>query len=227
MSTRNAPQILCVDDDRDITDVVQAVLGDEGYRVACLFDQSDEALMRTVGQLEPDCILLDGGTSTGYGEGWADAAAIAIRRRAIPVIMFTAHAHLTREAREAASERAQAAHFTAVLDKPFSIDELLEAVANATGKSIPFDRSEAAERERTRELAEAIAQRGGLDIQASERREWATFSDPKGRLFQLYWWQQRGVYQLARFEETGRMQMIGQFMDRDAAIDAALPAATA
>lgn len=40
---------------------------------------------------------------------------------------------------------------------------------------------------------------------------------------QLYWWQQRGVYQVGRYTEDGLLQMIGQFVSLDAAIDLALP----
>ena len=43
-----APQtqarVLCVDDDRDIAEIVQAVLIDAGYAVSCLYDLSGDAL---------------------------------------------------------------------------------------------------------------------------------------------------------------------------------------
>lgn len=51
--------VLCVDDDRDVAEVVQAVLTDEGYKVSCLYELEDEALLRAVGRLEPDVVLLD------------------------------------------------------------------------------------------------------------------------------------------------------------------------
>lgn len=223
MADKAAPRVLCVDDDRDIAEIVQAVLSDEGYQVSCLYELADDALMRTVGQLEPDCVLLDGGSSVSYEKSWADAAALALRGRSIPVIMFSAHPFDTREAREGTSDRANAAHFAAVLDKPFSIDDLLSAVSLATGESVPFDRSSAGEEERTRSLAEALTTHGATDVQTSPQREWATFRDKKGRMHQLYWWQQRGVYQVGRFDEAGNMKMVGQFIVRDAAIAAVLP----
>ena len=48
--------MLCVDDDQDIAEVVEAILTDEGYEVACLFTLDDDALRRAVGRLEPDCV---------------------------------------------------------------------------------------------------------------------------------------------------------------------------
>ena len=222
MTGKLAPSVLCVDDDRDIAEIVQAILHDEGYRVSCLYSRGDDALMRTIGQLEPDCVLLDSGSSVGYDNAWIDAAALALRRRAIPTIMFTAHVKETAEAREGTSDRAEAAHFAAVLDKPFTIDELLAAVAEATGHSIPFDRSAMGDVRRTEALVEALRERDATDIRSSSLREWATFRDRHGRLHQLYWWQARGVYQVGRFDERGDMRMLGQFVDRDVAIDAAL-----
>jgi hypothetical protein len=39
----------------------------------------------------------------------------------------------------------------------------------------------------------------------------------------VYWWQGRGSYQVGRYRPDGRMTVIGQFVDRDAAIEAVLP----
>jgi hypothetical protein len=55
-------------------------------------------------------------------------------------------------------------------------------------------------------------------------REWALFRGSRGSLLQLYWWQQRGLCQLGRYGESGRLVMPGQLIDRDAAIAVALPA---
>jgi CheY-like chemotaxis protein len=212
-----------VDDDRDIAEIVQAVLVDEGYSVTLLYDLEDDALLRTVGRFEPDCVLLDSSTSAAYGASWATAASLALRERAIPVVMFTAHTLDAAEAREGVSSRAKAADFVAVLEKPFSLDELLAAVAKGTGGSTPFDREREAETQRTESLVQALAQRGATEIEPSTMREWATFRDKRGRLCQLYWWQGRGVYQLGRYTERGQMAMVGQFVTRQLAIEAALP----
>lgn len=223
MSPEAAPAVLCVDDDRDIAEIVQAVLADEGYRISCLYSVEDDALLRTVNRLEPDCVLLDSATRGGYEEGWAEAAALHLRSRNIPVVMFTAHIADAEEAREATSPRAKAADFAAVLEKPFDLDDLLAAVAKATSRSDPFDRTAAGEAKRTQALVDALKQHGATDVQPSRLREWSTFRDKRGRLCQIYWWEGRGVYQLGRYQETGRMTMVGQFVDRDAAIEAVLP----
>ncbi len=215
--------ILCVDDDRDMAEIVQAVLIDEGYAVSCLYALEDDAVLRAVGRLEPDCILLDSDSPSEYGMSWQLAADMAERQRPVPVVMFTAHANAIEEADKGESERAVKARFAAILPKPFHLDDLLVKVATAVGRSVPFDRSDAAEAERTKELVKALRARGATDIQPSTLREWALFRDRGGALSQLYWWQQRGVYQVGRYDEDGVLRMLGQFVERDAAIEIALP----
>ncbi|HET8776695.1 MAG TPA: response regulator [Candidatus Limnocylindria bacterium] len=165
------PSVLCVDDDRDLAEVVQAVLTDEGYAVSCLYSVEGDALQRAVGRLEPDVILLDSGSVTDYGSGWRDAAAIRRRDRPVPVVMFSAHRLDTREAEEGTSARAVEAGFAAILPKPFELDDLLEAVATALGRSTPFDRSAAGERHRTEALVKMLRDRGATDIRPSKMRE--------------------------------------------------------
>ena len=95
------------------------------------------------------------------------------------------------------------------------------------GREPAFDRSEAAETQRTNELVAALEAHGATDVKPSKMREWALFRDRQSRLLQFYWWQSRGVYQVARYRESGLLALLGQFVDRDAAIDIALPGATA
>lgn len=220
--TPRHPTILCVDDDRDVVEVVEAILVDEGYAVSCLYDLSDDALLRTIGRLEPDAVLLDGLASGSYG-GWDLAARVRKRSRPVPVVMFTAHVRDVAEAEEARSERAMQAGFAGILSKPFDLDELVETVARAVGRAEPFDRSRAAEESRTQELVQALEARGATDVRPSKMREWALFRDQDGSWRQLYWWQSRGVYQLGRYRESGELVMIGQFIDREAALELALP----
>jgi DNA-binding response OmpR family regulator len=216
-------RVLCVDDDRDVAEIVQAILTDEGYEVSCLYDVSGDKFQRVLGQLEPDCVLLDGSGRIDFGLGWAEAASARERRRQIPVVMFTSHLAAAAEADEGASSRAQAAGFSGVVRKPFSLDELLATVAAAVGRSEPFLRTAEAEAARTAELVAKLEQFGATDIEPSRRREWATFRSPDGHLTQLYWWQARGVYQVGRYDdEEGHLRMLGQFTDRDAAIDIAV-----
>jgi DNA-binding response OmpR family regulator len=217
------PRVLCVDDDRDIAEIVQAVLTDEGYSVSCLYDLADDGLRRAVGRIEPDVVLLDGIDSTGYGKGWDIAAELTARSRAVPVVMFTAHHAAVAEARKGTSQRATDAGFAAVVEKPFLLDDLLMAVSRAAGRSRPFDRSRRAENARTKALVEALTRHRARDIRPSKMREWVLFRDTRNRIVQLYWWQQRGVYQVGRYDESGRMRMVNQFVELDAAIEFALP----
>lgn len=213
-----------MDDDRDVAEVVQAILADEGYAISCLYTLDDDALLRTVGRLEPDCVLLDSTSATDYGDSWRMAATLRQRHRPVPVVMFSAHREAVVEAREHATERVAAADFAAVLGKPFHLDDLLDAVATAVGRSGPFERTDAAEAERTKALVVALESRGATEIAPSMLREWALFRDRRGDLVQLYWWQSRGVYQVGRYAESGKLEMLGQFVDLDAAIEVALPA---
>jgi CheY-like chemotaxis protein len=217
------PSILCVDDDRDVVEVVQAILEDEGYAVSSLYDLTDDALLRTIGRLEPDAVMLDGFAAASFDASWDLAAGIRNRSRPVPVVMFTAHAQDVAEAEGAISDRAKQAGFAAILAKPFTLDDLVETVARAVGRSEPFDRSRGAEESRTRELVRALKARGASDVRPSKMREWALFRDHEGAWRQLYWWQGRGVYQLGRYQESGELVMIGQFIDREAALELALP----
>lgn len=136
------PRVLCVDDDRNVGATVQAILGDEGYDVSCLFDITNESIRRGIDELEPDCILLDSASRTSYSLSWEAAAWIRHRTRPIPVVMFTAHLVDSREALADLTERAREAGFAAVLPKPFSIDQLLAAVSIAVGRACPVDPAE-------------------------------------------------------------------------------------
>jgi CheY-like chemotaxis protein len=128
-------RVLIVDDDEDIANLVEEVLSEDGYTVTIRRDARIEVIQDVVAQLEPDCMLLDGGVGSGYGASWQSAALMAARLPAVPVIMFTAHAGDFAEATENTSERSQAAGFVAVLSKPFELTELLTAVMVAVGES--------------------------------------------------------------------------------------------
>ena len=132
------PRVLCVDDDQGIGETVQAILTDEGYDVTCLFELTDVALRRAIGELKPDCVLLDSSSRTDYGPSWASAAWIHHLTRSVPVVMFSAHLADSREALANLTDRAQEAGFAAVILKPFSIDQLVDAVSAAvSGRSAP------------------------------------------------------------------------------------------
>jgi CheY-like chemotaxis protein len=215
-------RVLLVDADADVTDVVVAILTDEGYEVATTTSTDHDAVASAVNRFEPDCVLLDSASRPAFGSSWNEAAYLATRARAVPTIMFSAHADDTREAREGVSERAVAADFAAILPKPFNLDELLEAVASACQGSVPFNRTADGERARTLSLARRLRELGATDVRTSNRREWATFVSPRDdRICQLYWWQKLGRYIVGRYNAEARLEIAGQFYELDAAIEAA------
>lgn len=220
-------RVLLVDDDADVADVVVAILTDEDYLVDVLADTSHASVMTAAGMQEPDCILLDGSHGAEYGSSWAEAAYLGSRARPIPTIMFSAHTGDVKEAQAAESERARAADFAAVLQKPFNLDDLLTAVATACGRSEQFKRTPAGDRERTLRLVRRLRQLGARDIRTSDRREWATFSRADDdAICQLYWWQRMGLYVAGCYQDDAVLTPIGRFFELDAAIAAVMPGAS-
>jgi len=216
-------RVLIVDDDRDICDLVHAILTDEGFSVSTLHHQNPDAIRVAINQLEPDCVLLDGNSPGDYGASWEDSAWIAGRDRPIPVVMFTAHRAALEEAQATQTRRSQDAHFSAILPKPFDLDRLLECVAEAVGLVQPFDGSEGADRERTATLVARLEAAGATDVHPSTRREWASFLTPAGVFLQVYWWQRDGVYYLVKFAQSGgKLESVGRFYDLGAAISVAV-----
>ena len=129
--------MLVVDDDADIANLLEDFLTGEGYAVALLRSRRAESVEDAVGRLRPDCVLLAGAVPSSYGGSWAEAAWMSAQMAPVPVIMFSADAQVSSEARRNESERSQAAHFSSVLPKPFDLDELLRVVALAVSQS-PF-----------------------------------------------------------------------------------------
>lgn len=222
-AAHEALRILVVDSDHDVTELVTAMLTDEGYEVRSVTATDHDTITSEVGRFEPDCILLDGTGPVDFGGSWDEAAYLADRSRRVPTVMFTANAHAVLEARDGSSDRARAAGFAAIIGKPFGLDDLLEAVATAAGRSDRFDHSEAGDRARTQQLVDELTASGATDIRTSERREWATFVSPQdGLIYQLYWWQRLGLYIVGRYDHEARLERIGQFYERHIAVNAAL-----
>lgn len=219
-------RVLLVDNDEGISHLVAAMLTDEGYDVTTLDAMDHESVASAVGRVEPDCILLDSAEGPAFGGSWSEAAYLSRRARAVPTVMFTAHAGAVAEARDRTSQRSVDAGFAAIVPKPFTLDQLIEAVERAAGRSQRFDRSEAADRQRTERLVEDLRSAGAIDIRTSQRREWATFTSLQDdRIYQIYWWQRKGVYMVGRYDENAHLELVGQFFERSAAVAAALAGA--
>ncbi len=232
MSTSTVPErtatrtVLVVDDDRDVAELTEALLTDDGYTVSCLFATEADLVLEAVGRLEPDCVLLDStGPTRRFGTSWDLAEHLARRERPVPVVMFTADSAAVQEAQAQQSRRSQVAALAGIVPKPFDLEQLLAVVAAASGASAPFNHSPAADATRTQALVERLQQGGATDIAASPAREWVTFRGPSGHVLQLYWWQRRGVYYVGRYAPDGEvLKPIGRFADREAAVLCALGA---
>ena len=131
--------VLIVDDDEDIANLVEEALSEDGYAVTILREAESGAIHEAVALHQPDCILLDGGAGSGYGNSWDLAASMSHRTPPVPVIMFTAHSGAIVEAKANVSARSQAAGLAAVLTKPFELSELLSVVEQAVGHSSRSD----------------------------------------------------------------------------------------
>lgn len=214
-----ARHVLVIDDDRDITELVHAVLTDEGFTVSVLHDQRPESIRVAVNQLEPDCVLLDGESPKGYGDSWGHAVWMRGRQRRVPLIMFSGHRSEAEEAVERASERSRDADFAGVITKPFDLDTLVRAVSDAVGHAELFELSPQAERERTAAMVARLEACGARDIHVSTRREWATFETADGACVQIYWWERDGVYYIGKYAPSGGcLETVGRFFDLDLAI---------
>jgi DNA-binding NtrC family response regulator len=196
-------KVLVIDDDRDIEEIVHAILTDAGFEVSVLTQVQSDAIRVAVGQQEPDCVLLDGQGLAGFGTSWLDAEWLQARERPVPMIMFTVDVQAVEEAHDATTQRSQAARFAAVLSKPFDVDELVDTVAQSVGHAIPFDLSPQAETRRTDLLREKLEAAGTREIHLSTRRGW----------------QCDGVYYVMQHATSGgRIDQVGRFYDLDAAI---------
>ena len=132
---KSGGRILLADQDHAIADVVAELLGQEGYAVTTFGDAGQEAVLEATESAQPDCILLDGADTGGYGASWGTAALLASRPHPIPVIMFTAHTRDIEEAVTRRTARSLNARFAAVVAKPFNLAVLLAAVASAVDQS--------------------------------------------------------------------------------------------
>ena len=113
----SARRLLVVDDDPNIREMVEMILGDEGYEVSTAGDGA--TALALLDHLQPDLILLDMKMPTM--DGWEFSR--HYRRRPgpkAPVIVFTASQDASRRAREVGAD--------GYVAKPFSIDELLRTL---------------------------------------------------------------------------------------------------
>jgi len=128
-----AKRILAVDDNEDLLTLLADVLGDEGYDVVtCGRSREAYGLAKDT---RPDLVLLD--VLMPGMNGWEVLNVFLLDREmcAIPIVLMTAAAA---DARKRLSR--VGVYSITILDKPFSIDLLLERIDAALGKPSECER---------------------------------------------------------------------------------------
>jgi len=129
---RNAPgSILCVDDDRNLCQILSEALGGEGYAVRSVFD-GDRALAE-LAQDPPDIVLLD--LILPRRDGFAVLEALRAMNAPVcdtPVVLITGCSPTPQN-----RERAKSLSVVEFLTKPVPLKELLAVVARYAGEQKP------------------------------------------------------------------------------------------
>lgn len=115
-------KVLVIDDDEAITELLQIVLGDEGYEV--IINNSGERVSDHFTENLPDVILLDFQLPNKNGDTIARSLKMQERTKMIPIIMLSSHPNIKEIAREVRVDN--------YLSKPFEIDNLLNIVGKYT-----------------------------------------------------------------------------------------------
>ena len=119
-----------VEDDESISAVTKHLLEAERFRVDVLARMTPDAVDDAITRFAPDVVLLDSAAASEFGAAWEVAARFRQVPAAPALIMFSAHSAAAHEAREGATPRSVAAGFAAIVEKPFSIEDLVGTLRN-------------------------------------------------------------------------------------------------
>jgi len=161
-------RVVVLDDDRDVAEVIQTILLDEGFAVSCLYGPDYEGVATAVKDLAPDCVILDGAGSHET-DPWVVARSLAMLKPAIPTVMLSGSETNREEAILGESDRAKQSAIAAVVPKPFDIDRLVLAVRNAMGAAAPSDVSRKAATADTERLLERLRAAGAHDLRQRQQ----------------------------------------------------------
>lgn len=109
--------IAVIEDDRDILDLIEYILTDEGYAIK-LYDHI--APIDQIIDQQPALILLDNRLANGFGASLCLALKSNEKTRHIPVIIVSASTEIKQIAVECRAD--------AFLPKPFDLDDLVKLV---------------------------------------------------------------------------------------------------
>jgi CheY-like chemotaxis protein len=115
------PLVLVVDDEFGIRDVLEDLLGDEGYRTASAPD--GRAALEKMRAERPDLVLLDYMMPVMNGAALIEAMRQSAELRGVPVVLMSASASATWQHVPA----------SAYLPKPFELTQVLELVTRLAG----------------------------------------------------------------------------------------------
>jgi CheY-like chemotaxis protein len=117
-------QILVVDDEPNVREVVNDILGDAGYTVETASD--GRAALELIARTPPDLVVTD--VMMPRLDGWALLARVRERFPDLPVIVMSAV-----DPRDASRRPGVTADHTVFLCKPFDLETVLAIVARLTG----------------------------------------------------------------------------------------------
>jgi DNA-binding response OmpR family regulator len=116
----NAPLALVVEDDQTIGPMIALMLKLQGYQ-SIIVPTADKALEQ-LKTLQPTLITLDLNMPGMSSTDFLTHLRLNPRTKAIPVIVITAHQHVTRDVR---------AQVQYVMTKPFAMEELVYAISTS------------------------------------------------------------------------------------------------
>lgn len=122
MSAATSPTVLLVEDDLDVLDAMRVILLLEGYDVRCA-ENGTQALSMLAGGLVPIVVITDMMMPDLTGGDVILAMRNRPALRDVPVVLITAACELL------------APQGALVLHKPFSVQDLVSAVATVTAQS--------------------------------------------------------------------------------------------
>jgi DNA-binding response OmpR family regulator len=109
--------VVVIEDDRDILDMIQYILADEGYNVS---GSRHLEPVEDILEKQPSVILLDNRLADGYGNTLCLSLKSDDRTKHIPVIMVSASGGLAEIAAKCKAD--------AFLPKPFDLEDLVKIV---------------------------------------------------------------------------------------------------
>jgi DNA-binding response OmpR family regulator len=119
-------KVLIADDDRDLCQLLRAVLRSRGHEVIFAFDAAQA--LNVARTSTPDVIVLDINMPGGTGVGALEKLKINMKTSMIPVLVITAS---TDEQLSTTMQQIGAAEF---MQKPLDMEEFCEALQRITGQ---------------------------------------------------------------------------------------------